>query len=51
MARFEAVLQQDLAVLKHRQTIHPVLQEGKFFPARIEILEAQWLIQTKVGLS
>lgn len=30
IARLETILLQDLRVLKHRQVIHPVLQEGKF---------------------
>lgn len=29
MARLKAVLLRDLSVLKHRQVIHPVLQEGQ----------------------
>lgn len=40
MARFEAVLLQDLSVLKHRQVIHPVLQEGQFMQTHINMLEA-----------
>lgn len=29
IARLEAILLQDLQTLKHRQVIHPVLQEGE----------------------
>lgn len=39
MARFEAVLRQDLSVLKHRQVIHPVLQEGEYIQTHIDTLE------------
>lgn len=30
MARLESLLLNDLSVFKHRQVIHPVLQEGEF---------------------
>lgn len=30
IGRYSALLLQDLRVLKHRQVIHPVLQEGEF---------------------
>lgn len=30
VARFEAILLQDLSVFKHKQVIHPELQEGEF---------------------
>lgn len=30
IGRLEAILLQDLRLLKHRQVIHPVLQEGEF---------------------
>lgn len=30
MARLESLLLDDLSALRHRQVIHPVLQEGEF---------------------